>query len=155
MTNIQVRQATPDDAQTIADFNAAMALETEDKILEPKVIGNGVRRLFDTPELGFYLVAESVSGTKKSVIACLMITYEWSDWRDGLFWWIQSVYVAPDARRLGAFKALYQHVESLAQQDSTVCGIRLYVEQENTRAQNTYLSLGMQKTNYHLYEALF
>ena len=150
-TLVTVRLATEADAQTIATYNQSMAMETEHKYLDDEIVLRGVKRVFATPEYGFYLVAE-IDG---NVAGCLMITYEWSDWRDGLFWWIQSVYVAENARRLGVFKSLYKHVEELAKESGNACGIRLYVEQHNARAQETYQSLGMIKTDYHLYETDF
>jgi ribosomal protein S18 acetylase RimI-like enzyme len=145
-----IRKATPQDAGTIADFNAAMALETEHKRLLPERIGAGVRRLIGDPSLGFYVVAERGS----EVIGCLLVTNEWSDWRNGLFWWIQSVYVAPDARRQGVYRAMYDHVRALAAADPGICGFRLYVEKDNAQAQRTYRSLGMQPTDYLIYEEL-
>jgi GNAT superfamily N-acetyltransferase len=138
------------DADTIAAFNAAMALETEGKALIPDVIGAGVRRLIETPSLGFYIVAEH----QGRVIACLMITNEWSDWRNGLFWWIQSVYVEAPFRRQGVYRRMYDHVRGLAKADSSVCGFRLYVEKENEVAHATYGALGMQETDYLIYEEL-
>ena len=144
------RRAGESDADTIAAFNAAMALETEGKALIPEVIGAGVRRLIGMPSLGFYIVAEHAS----EVVACLMITNEWSDWRNGLFWWIQSVYVKRGFRRQGVYRRMYEHVRSLAQSDTSVCGFRLYVEKENETAHATYSSLGMKETDYLLYEEL-
>jgi GNAT superfamily N-acetyltransferase len=138
------------DADTIAVFNAAMARETEGKALIPDVIGAGVRRLIETPSLGFYIVAEH----QGRVIACLMITNEWSDWRNGLFWWIQSVYVEAPFRRQGVYRRMYDHVRGLAKADSSVCGFRLYVEKENEVAHATYGALGMQETDYLIYEEL-
>ncbi len=147
---LQIRKAELRDADVIASFNAAMALETEHKRLIPEIIRTGVRRLIDTPSLGFYLVAED----EGRVVACLMITNEWSDWRNGLFWWIQSVYVEKDFRRQGVYRSLYEHVRSMAQGDAGVCGFRLYVEKENDVAHATYASLGMQQTDYLIYEEL-
>ena len=144
------RRAGESDADTIAAFNAAMALETEGKALIPEVIGAGVRRLIGMPSLGFYIVAEYAG----QVVACLMITNEWSDWRNGLFWWIQSVYVKRGFRRQGVYRRMYEHVRSLAQSDTAVCGFRLYVEKENETAHATYSSLGMKETDYLLYEEL-
>ena len=146
---ITVRSATDADIATIADFNRAMALETEHKELPRATILSGVRRFLVRPDYGFYLVAES----EGKVIGCLMVTFEWSDWRDGVFWWIQSVYVHPDHRRIGVFKTLYHAVEERARNTRDVCGIRLYVEKENTAAQSTYKSLGMQETHYRLFES--
>src|SRR3569832_305607 len=138
------------DADTIAAFNSAMAFETEGKELIPEVIGAGVRRLMETPSLGFYVVAEN----EGCVVACLMITNEWSDWRNGLFWWIQSVYVQQAFRRQGVYRRMYEHVRDLAKADPSVCGFRLYVEKENEVAHATYSSLGMKETDYLLYEEL-
>ena len=147
---MRIRAATRDDAQTLVDFNSAMALETEGKRLLPEVIDAGVRSLLDNPAAGFYRVAE-VDGR---VVGSLMITKEWSDWRNGSFWWIQSVYVRPENRRQGVYRALYAHVQALAAGDSAVCGFRLYVERENKRAQETYRALGMTETHYNVFEAL-
>ena len=100
------------------------------------------------PEYGFYVVAENSGG----VVGTLMITTEWSDWRDGLFWWIQSVYVSPDFRRKGIYRQMYQYIRSLASENADICGYRLYVEKDNTIAQQTYETLGMAETDYLLYE---
>lgn len=149
-TMYTTRPAVADDAQTIARFNQAMALETEGKTLDPETLSRGVKRLFDEPEHGQYLVAQSDDG---EVVACLMITYEWSDWRDAQVWWIQSVYVHPDHRRKGVFKQLYQAVRELGKA-AGVCGYRLYVERDNDRAQQTYRDLGMSRADYLMYEAM-
>ncbi|MBK0392302.1 GNAT family N-acetyltransferase [Ramlibacter algicola] len=148
-TELRLRRGEPRDLDVITSFNRAMALETEGRRLQDERSLAGVRRLLAEPALGFYLVAERAG----EVVGSLMVTYEWSDWRDGLFWWIQSVYVRPEARRQGVFRALYAHVSSLALADPGVCGLRLYVERENVRAQATYESLGMHRTHYHVYEA--
>ena len=156
MSDLRIRHALESDAQLIADFNRAMALETENKILDRETIISGVKRIFQTPQYGFYLVAEGpVDSGGNSIVGCLLITYEWSDWRNGLFWWIMSVYVAPEVRRCGVYRSLYQHARQLANEDQNVCGIRLYVDRGNTRAQKTYAALGMHKTDYHLYETDF
>ncbi|MCF7805693.1 MAG: GNAT family N-acetyltransferase [Candidatus Marinimicrobia bacterium] len=149
--NITVRRARRKDAGYIADYNIAMARETEDKSLDKNTVIRGVQSLMETPEYGFYLVAE-VDG---KVAGCLLITYEWSDWRNGLFWWIQSVYVAPEHRGQGVFRSMYEYVERSAREDETVCGLRLYVEDENERAQSTYRALGMERTGYQLWEEEF
>ena len=147
---MQVRLATPQDAPVLVEFNAAMALETEQKALLAEVIGAGVRSLLGNPAAGFYVVAEKDGET----VGVLMITKEWSDWRNGTFWWIQSVYVRPDARRQGVYKLLYRHVQELAANDPAVCGFRLYVERENGLAQATYRALGMKETRYLVFEEL-
>jgi ribosomal protein S18 acetylase RimI-like enzyme len=147
---LAIRRAQPEDAPTLARFNAAMALETEHRRLIPEVVGAGVRRLLADPQGGFYLVAEGAG----ELVASLMVTYEWSDWRNGRFWWIQSVYVRPEWRRRGAFRALYEHLRDAAARDPDACGFRLYVERDNAAAQATYRELGMQATEYLLMEAL-
>jgi ribosomal protein S18 acetylase RimI-like enzyme len=148
--SIRIRLATPADAAVLTEFNAAMALETERKELLPEVIGAGVRSLLGKQGSGFYVVAEA----EGRVIGALLVTKEWSDWRNGDFWWIQSVYVRPDWRRKGVYKALYRHIQQLAAQDPAVCGFRLYVERENARAQETYRNLGMKQTHYLVFEEL-
>jgi GNAT superfamily N-acetyltransferase len=150
MDGLTIRRGELRDASTIADFNAAMALETEGKQLLPEVIGAGVRRLLEAPSLGFYLVVEADG----RVIACLMITNEWSDWRCGTFWWIQSVYVVPEWRRRGVYRRMYEHVRAMAAGDPGVCGFRLYVEKDNAAGHATYTSVGMAETDYRLYEEL-
>ncbi len=146
---LQIRTATPADVPALAAWNAAMAWETERKQLDGATLERGVRGVFEQPRRGFYLVAED-DGT---AVGCLLVTYEWSDWRNGDFWWIQSVYVAPAARRAGAFRALYAEVARRAAAAGAV-GLRLYVETENGRAQATYEGLGLQRCHYFMYEAL-
>jgi ribosomal protein S18 acetylase RimI-like enzyme len=148
--SLLVRLATPADAAVLTEFNAAMARETERKELLPEVIGAGVRSLLSDPASGFYVVAEE----DDRVVGSLLVTKEWSDWRNGSFWWIQSVYVHPQFRRRGIYKRLYRHVQELAAQDPKVCGFRLYVERENGHAQATYRSLGMTETRYLVFEEL-
>ncbi|MEL6130005.1 MAG: GNAT family N-acetyltransferase [Cyanobacteria bacterium J06636_28] len=150
MNPITIRLAKPNDAETIAAFNRAMAQETENKDLIPEVILAGVRSLFEHPSRGFYIVAE----TDGNVVACLMITTEWSDWRNGVFWWVQSVYVQTAYRRRGIYRSMYSFVKELAEKEPGVCGFRLYVEQDNSRAQNTYRALGMTQSPYCLFEEL-
>lgn len=147
---LRIRKAHAADADHIAAFNRAMALETEGKALIPELIAAGVRRLLAEPALGFYVVAERDG----EVVGCLMVTNEWSDWRNGLFWWIQSVYVVQAWRRRGVYRRLYDFIRELAQGEPGVCGFRLYVEKENTTAQRTYSSLGMAPTDYLIYEEL-
>lgn len=145
-----LRKAEVRDAAVIAEFNRRMALETEGKALIPEIVAAGVRRLLDEPSLGFYAVAESAG----QVVGCLMVTKEWSDWRNGLFWWIQSVYVEPASRRRGVYRRLYARVREMALADPGICGLRLYVEKENRVARQTYASLGMAPTDYLVYEEL-
>ncbi len=147
MTDITVRPATPADIAHLVDWNAAMAEETEARTLDHEVLEQGVRGVLDDPRRGFYLLAERDGET----VGSLLVTYEWSDWRNGDFWWIQSVYVIPAARRQGVFRALYADTARRAHAASAV-GLRLYVELENRRAQKTYENLGMQRCRYHMYE---
>jgi GNAT superfamily N-acetyltransferase len=130
------------------EFNRLLALESEHKVLDPAILEAGVAAVLADPGRGRYFVAEGEGG----MMGQLMLTTEWSDWRNGWFWWIQSVYVCAEARRQGVFRALYEHVEGLARQDASVVGLRLYVEEENLHAQETYLRLGMERTGYLLLE---
>lgn len=144
-----IRPASIADLPDLVAWNAAMAWETEHKQLDPAILQRGVRGVFEQPQRGFYLVAER-DGV---AVGSLLVTYEWSDWRDGDFWWIQSVYVVPAARRGGVFRELYADVEQRAQAAGAI-GLRLYVETENRHAQATYAGLGMQRCHYFMYEAL-
>lgn len=149
MSDMVIRHAERSDSAAIAEWNAAMAWETEQKRLDPAVLNRGVMAVFDEPRRGFYLVAERDG----RAVGCLMVTYEWSDWRNGDFWWIQSVYVVPEARRGGVFRELYADVARRAKEVGAV-GIRLYVETENHRAQSTYRELGMERCHYFMYEQM-
>jgi ribosomal protein S18 acetylase RimI-like enzyme len=149
--HVVVRAATIADVDAIVAFNAAMAIETESKTLPPEILRAGVDAVFADPRRGFYRIAE-VGGI---VAGCLMITFEWSDWRNGDWWWLQSVYVKPEFRRRGAFSALYGDIERAAQSTPGVVGVRLYVEKENRHAQNTYASLGMHEADYLMYAKNF
>ncbi|MGA9342850.1 MAG: GNAT family N-acetyltransferase [Rhodanobacteraceae bacterium] len=148
---IIVRAARADDKSFLAACNAAMAWETERKSLDRAVLAAGVAGVLDEPRRGFYLVAELAG----ELTGCLMITTEWSDWRNGNWWWIQSVYVMPAARRHGVFRALHAETERRAQAAPEVIGLRLYVERDNQSAQATYAGLGMQQTHYLLFERAF
>ena len=145
-----IRRALSQDAAELAEFNINMARETERMELIPEVISAGVKGMINNPERGFYLVVELDNGIQAS----LMVTTEWSDWRNGMFWWIQSVYVRPAYRRQGLYRELYERVKELAEQEAAVCGFRLYVEHWNTVAQKTYASLGMAETVYKMFEEL-
>lgn len=147
----RVTHAFPEHGEIIARFNQLMAEETEHKHLPTDIITSGVNALLADESKGFYLVAVE----NDQVIGCLAVTYEWSDWRNGLFWWIQSVYVEDAHRGRGVFSAMYAEVKRLALEDSTACGIRLYVERDNHRAQRTYLKLGMIETDYRIMEEEF
>ena len=145
-----IRRGTAADAAAISGFNQASALETEGKSLIPELADAGVRRLINEPSLGFYVVASDGD----SIVACLLVTQEWSDWRNGLFWWIQSVFVDRAWRRQGIYSSLYEYVKELAAADPQVCGFRLYVEKDNVVAQQAYAALGMGATDYLIYEEL-
>lgn len=144
---ITIRKATPDDATVIISFQQAMAMETEGLELKSELITNGVMAVFRDSNKGEYYVAEE----NGAVVASLMITFEWSDWRNANIWWFQSVYVIPEYRRMGVFRLMYDYVkkEGLAQ---GIAGLRLYVESENTRAQKTYEAMGMDGGHYKTYE---
>lgn len=149
--DVRVRLAVDTDAMAIAGFNVAMAMETEGKELLAEVVERGVRGLFENPKYGFYVVAERGG----EVVGSLMITYEWSDWRSGVFWWIQSVYIRPDFRRMGIFTKLYEFLRGKAREDEEVCGLRLYFERDNEIAETTYSNLGMTRSSYHIFEEEF
>ncbi len=150
-TDFQIITATHEHVDTLVAFNQGLASETEDKHLDEGVLRRGVRSVLDNEDRGFYLVAVDSAG---EAAGSLMITYEWSDWRDGWFWWIQSVYVRTSARRQGVYAQLYQDVLTRAEQAGDVRGIRLYVEHENVAAQKTYERLGMEACRYRMYEAM-
>ena len=145
---IEIRPARVGDAAVVAEFNSAMAMETEHKRLDPAILRAGVEQAIANPELARYFLAE----IDAHVVGQLMITMEWSDWRNATFWWIQSVYVRPEHRSRGVFKALYQHVHAIAREQKDVCGLRLYVERENAAAREVYHRLGMCDAGYLVYE---
>ncbi|MBL7995708.1 GNAT family N-acetyltransferase [bacterium] len=150
MNNITIRLAKKTDLQVLVSYNQKMAKETENKQLDDAVLRQGVANLFDQPQYGFYGVAEFA----ESIVGQLMITYEWSDWRNGLFWWIQSVYVHPDFRGKGIFRQMYEFI--LAESSKhPVCGIRLYVDKDNVNAKITYQKCGMAISHYDMYETEF
>ncbi|HSS63142.1 MAG TPA: GNAT family N-acetyltransferase [Gammaproteobacteria bacterium] len=144
----QIRLACPQDTADIARFNNAMAKETESRSLAEEIVGAGVGAVFSSDDKGFYVVAEHGG----EVVGALMVTYEWSDWRNGFFWWIQSVYVEPKFRRRGIYRLLYQFVIQRARSAGNVYGFRLYVDRDNSIAQKVYESLGMCKTDYLIFE---
>ncbi len=148
---VTIRKATAEDAPLIAGFNVAMARESEDRALDAALLERGVRHVVLEPGDGFYLVAEVDSEAAGS----LLVTYEWSDWRNGCFWWIQSVYVLPEYRRRGIYSRMHARVREAALADGNACGLRLYVEKHNTGAQATYGHLGMKETDYRLFEEEF
>ena len=143
-----IRNAEPKDIETIAKYNIKMALETENKYLDKEIITAGVSSIINDSSKGIYWVMEM----NKIIIGQLMVTYEWSDWRNGMMWWIQSVYVPKEHRRQGVYSKMYNNLLELAQLDSECCGIRLYVEKENKKAQKTYEKLDMKNAGYEIME---
>ena len=148
---VSIRSAQASDVPVIAEFNDRLAMETEDKRLNENVVTAGVTALLENPDRGRFFIAE----TNGEAVGQLLITTEWSEWRNGVFWWIQSVYVRPEFRRSGIFSALYDTVAALAREDPLVCGLRLYVEENNSRARTTYETLGMSRTGYEIMEVEF
>ena len=149
--DLLIRIGKPGDVTSLVEFNMAMARETEGKALSADVVSTGVAAALRDKGHGFYVVAEKGG----AIVGSLMVTREWSDWRNGEFWWIQSVYVVPQYRRRGVYRRLYEFVSEQARAKGDVCGFRLYVERENEVAQQTYLALGMRETAYRLFEAEF
>lgn len=148
---ITVRRAASDDAGAIAEFQLAMATETQGLSLAPKVVQAGVKAVFEDPSKGEYWVAKLNDKT----VACLLTVPEWSDWRNAAVTWIHSVYVVPEARRQGVFTAMYNHLRQRVETSPRMVGLRLYTERDNYIAQRVYESLGMSREHYHLYEWLF
>jgi GNAT superfamily N-acetyltransferase len=148
MREITYRDALPADRDAIVGFQIAMARETEEVELDRDVCTRGVEAVFADPSLGRYFVAES----EGSVAASLLITYEWSDWRNGTVWWIQSVYVRPENRRQRIYAGLYAHVKKMVESRADVRGIRLYVDRRNADAQHVYARLGMNGEHYQVFE---
>jgi len=144
---IRVRDARRTDIDRLVEFNLAMARETENLALDQARLRAGVAALFDDPSRGFYIVAESAG----QVAGCMMVTYEWSDWRNANWWWIQSVYVAPAFRRRGVYGEMHRHIVERARQ-AGAAGLRLYVERNNRTAQQTYLRQGMAASHYDMFE---
>jgi GNAT superfamily N-acetyltransferase len=145
---IQIRKAIQEDANTIVDFQVKMAKETENLELERNIVEKGVEAVFNDSGKGLYFVAEE----NNIVVASLMITYEWSDWRNGLVYWIQSVYVVDNYRKKGVFRLMYEHIKTKVSQDESLRGIRLYVDKTNTKAINVYNRIGMNGEHYQLFE---
>ncbi len=134
----------------MVEFNQAMALETEGKFLDPQILASGVESVFHDSEKGFYVVVEDDG----RIVGGLMVTFEWSDWRDRWFWWIQSVYIRPEYRGRGLYGSMYLFVKQLAAERGDVSGFRLYVERENFVAQQVYEKLGMERSHYLMYEQI-
>ncbi len=155
LDHLNVRLAKPEDAATIASFSAAMALETEGRRLDFDRLHEGTRAILNSPEHGFFMVAEVKQADDSQLLGQLMITYEWSDWRNGVFWWIQSVYVDPVWRRQNVFRRMNEAVMATAKTSPNVCGVRLYVEENNSVAQAVYRKLGLTPSSYAIFETDF
>ena len=150
-SEIVVRRARQEDVSSIVLFSAAMALETEGRELDQERLRKGTVALLTSAVHGFFMVAEIVQ-PEPSLIGQLMVTYEWSDWRNAVFWWIQSVYVDPQWRRQGVYRRMHDTVVALGRADPKVCGIRLYVAQNNQTAQMVYRRVGLSRSLYDVYE---
>jgi len=145
---MEIRLADSADVQALVEFNQAMALETEGKHLDGEILRNGVEAVFTEGKKGFYVVTEEAG----QIVGGLMVTYEWSDWRNAWFWWIQSVYIRPVARGKRIYSRMYEFVKQRAAETDNVCGFRLYVETENAHAQRVYEKVGMHASHYLMYE---
>ena len=148
MDIVHIRLAEASDTVALVAFNQAMALETEGKRLNAETLTAGVNAVFGDEKKGFYVVAES----EGSIIGGLMVTYEWSDWRNSWFWWIQSVYIRPELRGQKVYSKLYDFVKAKADEAGNICGFRLYVENDNYNAQKVYDAVGMHTSHYLMYE---
>ena len=151
MNHISIREGTTSDAASISNFQRNMALETESKILDEDTVLKGVEKVLTSSDRGFYVIAEVDS----KVIGSLMVTFEWSDWRNGWFFWIQSVFVDEAYRRQGVYRLMHNEVISRCKASKDCCGIRLYVERDYVNAQKVYNNLGMYDTDYYLFEEEF
>jgi len=147
---MNIRPAKKEDVAALVEFNQAMALETEGKMLDTQILKSGVEAVLFTEDKGFYAVAEDAG----KIIGGLMVTFEWSDWRNAWFWWIQSVYILPEARGRKIYSRLYEFVKTRARQQENVCGFRLYVEKDNALARAVYEKLGMESSHYLMYEEM-
>ncbi|KIO38214.1 GNAT family N-acetyltransferase [Shewanella sp. cp20] len=145
---MQIRKGQQSDLGALVQFNQAMANETEGLSLDQQILTQGVQTLLENPARGFYLVAEEAG----EILGSLMVTFEWSDWRAKDYYWIQSVYIRPENRRQGIYAKLYQSVKQIAEKAGGAASFRLYVEQENHKAQKTYEALGMKQSYYLMYE---
>ncbi|NOT24377.1 MAG: GNAT family N-acetyltransferase [Nitrospiraceae bacterium] len=155
LDQLNVRCARAEDTTTIVSFSAAMALETEGRHLDLDRLHLGTIALLENPERGFFIVAEQGEGARRRLLGQLMVTYEWSDWRNGAFWWIQSVYVDPAWRRQGVYRLMHDSIVAHAKADTSVCGVRLYVEKDNGAAQVVYRKVGLTPSSYAIFETDF
>ncbi len=145
---ITVRKANQKDADFIVKMNKALAFESENLLLDEAILHEGVAGCLEDSLKGFYFIAE-IDG---EIVGQLMITFEWSDWRNGWIWWVQSVYVAAEFRRMGLFKTLFRHIENLAKKEKDVVALRLYVESNNNHAKNVYQKVGMKYADYQVFQ---
>jgi len=155
LEHLTIRLARPEDVESIVSFSAAMALETEGRNLDRTRLREGTIAVFDSPARGHFMVAEVTHPDQVQLVGQLMITYEWSDWRNAAFWWIQSVYVDPKWRRRGIFTRMHQAILQEARARADVCGVRLYVDKDNPIAHTTYVRLGLIRSAYQIYESDF
>ena len=149
-TEIIIRLARPADTEALIAFNQAMALETEGKRLDPEILSAGVAAVFADEKKGFYVVAENAG----AIVGGLMITFEWSDWRNGMVWWLQSVYIAERHRKNGVFRKMFENLKQMADEDNGIAGLRLYVDKTNLRAQKVYQAMGMNGEHYSVFELM-
>ncbi|MGH7228346.1 MAG: GNAT family N-acetyltransferase [Nitrospiraceae bacterium] len=155
LNQLIVRLARPGDVDALVNFSAAMAIETEGRTLDRERLRRGTLAVLTSPARGFYLVAELPEGSMTVVVGQLLVTYEWSDWRNATFWWIQSVYVHPNWRRHGVYRRMHESVLAQARAQEEVCGVRLYVEASNTVAQTVYRRVGLSPSPYQVFETDF
>jgi ribosomal protein S18 acetylase RimI-like enzyme len=147
---VSIRKATVTEIQTLIDFQLRLARETENLELDSTTLKKGMQAMFQDPAKGVYYVAED----GQQIVGCFMITFEWSDWRNGMVWWLQSVYVIDSYRKHGVFRLMYNHLMNVIQNDPSITGLRLYVDKTNTRAQQVYKAIGMNGEHYTLYERM-
>ena len=151
VNGLVIRSATVEDVDVLVRFSAAMAKETEGRRLDMIRLREGTQAVLNAPERGFYIVAE-VTDRAPRVVGQLLVTFEWSDWRNATFWWIQSVYVDPVWRRRGVYRTMHRAILERAKRRGDVCGVRLYVERENKTAKTVYTRVGLQSSSYHVFE---
>jgi GNAT superfamily N-acetyltransferase len=147
---IHIRPAIPSDIPVLADFQVKLALETENFVLDKTIVTKGMQAMFDDPTKGKYFIAEY----NNEIAGCHSITFEWSDWRNGMVWWLQSVYVAESFRKYGIFKAMFENIQRMIKGDASIRGLRLYVDKTNVRAQQIYQAMGMNGDHYSVFELM-
>ena len=152
LNGLIIRPARTDDVDALVRFSAAMALETEGRRLDETRLRQGTQAVLDSPARGFYTVAELMDRSPRLVVGQLLVTFEWSDWRNATFWWIQSVYVDAAWRRRGVYRKMHESVLEQARRQGDVCGIRLYVEEANAVAKTVYEKVGLGDSSYHVFE---